>query len=229
MLHTLIGRYESGGKLRIRPCIKIPCLWIKEYSHPIRVFGGVLFALALATGLVWIAGKDVEPVAFVLSLLSSLLFAFPSIAEYLYPDRKPVKQMSYDELLAFIPTTNYKDDWQGLSTNEASEFFLKEDPRLRLRARYSEDGIHTRDYREKWANCFLHPDASSYWHELYYDGAFIHRTILVSVDGASALLPAPDVNSNKVHDYEYAVAKIHDVSGSVDNYLERSGLQRADS
>ena len=221
--------YESGGKLRVRPYIKISCLWIKEYSHPIRVFGGILFILALVTGLVWIAGKDVEPVAFVLSLLSSLSFTFPSIAEYLYPDRKPVKQMSYDELLAFIPTTNYKDDWKGLSTHEASEFFLKEDPRLRFRTRYSEDGIQARDFREEWANCFLHPRATSYWHELYYDGSFIHRTILVSVDDGNALLPAPDVYSNKVHDFEYAVAKIHDVLGSVDIYLGKSGLQRADS
>ena len=215
--------------MRVRPYIKISCLWIKEYSHPIRVFGGILFILALVTGLVWIAGKDVEPVAFVLSLLSSLSFTFPSIAEYLYPDRKPVKQMSYDELLAFIPTTNYKDDWKGLSTHEASEFFLKEDPRLRFRTRYSEDGIQAMDFREEWANYFLHPRATSYWHELYYDGAFIHRTILVSVDDGNALLPAPDVYSNKVHDFEYAVAKIHDVLGSVDIYLGKSGLQRADS
>ena len=40
--------------------IKI-ALWIKEYAHALRVVAGMFFVLALVTGVVWIAGKDVEP------------------------------------------------------------------------------------------------------------------------------------------------------------------------
>ncbi|WP_160064338.1 hypothetical protein [Psychromonas sp. L1A2] len=205
------------------------CIWVKEFSHPIRVFGVIFFALALITGVIWSLGNEVEPIAFVLSLMSSLCFASPAAAEYLVPNRKPVKQMTYDELLIFIPTTDYKNDWKGLSSVEASEYFLKEDPRLRFRTRYSEDGIQARDFREPWANCYLHPHATSYWHELYYDGAFIHRTILISVDDGKSLLPAPDIDSGMVRDFEYSVAKIHDVLNNVDSYLEKSGLHRIDS
>ena len=205
------------------------CIWIKEFSHPIRVFGGIFFVLALITGFIWSLGKEVEPIAFVLSLISSLFFASPTVAEYLVPNRKPVKEMAYDELLAFIPTTDYKNDWKGLSSVEASEYFLKEDPRLRFRTRYSKDGIQARDFKEHWANCHLHPHATSYWHELYYEGSFIHRTILVSVDDGKSLLPAPDIDSGMVRNFEYSVAKIHDVLNSVDSYLEKSGLHRINS
>jgi hypothetical protein len=48
-------------------------LWIKEYAHALRVVGGVFFVFALITGLIWILGKDVEPIAYVFGLISSLL------------------------------------------------------------------------------------------------------------------------------------------------------------
>ncbi len=54
--------------------IKI-ALWIKEYAHALRVVAGMFFVLALVTGVVWIAGKDVEPIAYVFGLVSSFLFA----------------------------------------------------------------------------------------------------------------------------------------------------------
>jgi hypothetical protein len=45
-------------------------LWIKAYKHALRVFGGIFFGLALISGLFWMAGKEIEPLAFVLGLLS---------------------------------------------------------------------------------------------------------------------------------------------------------------
>jgi hypothetical protein len=202
----------------------LTAIWIKKYSHPIRVFGGVFFLLALVAGLFWMTGKEIEPLAFVLGLLSSAFFAAPSVAEYIAPNRKPIRDMTFDEILEFIPTTDAKNDWYGISKDWSSEMFLKEDPRLRFRARFDEDGTQNEDFKEPWANC--HPDshATGYWYDLYYDGAFIDRIILVSVDGGRASLPTPDFKTGKVKLYNYRVAQIHDTINTLDDYMKRSKL-----
>ena len=199
-------------------------VWIKEYTHALRVIAGIFFVLALITGLIWIAGKDVEPVAYVFGLLSSLLFASPSIAEYILPNRKPVRHMDYDEILSFIKTTNAKEDWKFIKTNWAEEAFLKEDPRLRIRVRWDEEGIHVKDFKEPWANKHPDPMANSYWYDLSYDGALIERFILVSVDGARAELPLPDRNTLEVEPLIYKVAEIFDELNTLEEYMRRSGL-----
>lgn len=204
---------------------KRSALWIKEYAHPLRVIGGGFFILALMAGLFWIAGNEIEPIAFLLGLLSSLFLASPSIAEYILPERKPIKDMTFEEILDFIPTTNAKNDWKGISKDWSSEMFLKEDPRLRFRAKFIDDGVQNENFIEQWANC--HPDSSAtgYWYELYYDGAFLDRIILVAVDGARASLPPPDFKSKKIKLYNYRVAQIHDTLDNLDEYIERSKLE----
>lgn len=205
--------------------LKLSCLWVKEYKHVLRVIGGIFFSLALLAGLFWIGGKDIESIAYVLGLLSSLFLASPSIAEYFLPERKPVKNMTFEEILDFIPTTDAKNDWHGISTDWISERFLKEDPRLRFRAKYIDEGIQNDDFKEYWANC--HPDsrATGYWYDLYYDGAFLDRIILVSVDGGRARLPPPEHSTGRVSLYNYHVAKIHDTLETLDKYLQRSRLE----
>lgn len=199
-------------------------LWIKEYKHPLRVIGGIFFFLSLIAGIFWVSGREVEAIAFLLGLFSSLFFAAPSIAEYISPDRKPIRHMSFEEILCFIPTTNPKNDWHGISSDWSSEYFLKEDPRLRFRAKFTDDGVQNDDFKEEWANC--HPDthAVGYWHDLYYDGAFINRIILVAVDGARAMLPVPDYRTKKIKEFDYRVAQIHDLLGTLDDYIRRSKL-----
>ncbi len=205
--------------------IEPTCLWIKTYRHALRVVGGIFFAAAILSGLVWMAGFDVEPIAFLFGLLSSLFLASPSIAEYFLPDRKPVSEMTFEEILEFIPTTDPKTDWHGISRVWASERFLKEDPRLRFRAKFIDDGIQNDNFIEDWANKFPDPKAVGYWYELYYDGAFLDRTILVSVDGARADLPTPNWQTKLVSKYDYQVAKIHDTLGMLEQYIELSGIQ----
>lgn len=209
----------------VRPYMDKMALWIKEYRHPLRVLGGIFFALALIAGMFWIGGMDIEPVAFILGLLSSLFLASPSIAEYLLPDRKPVKEMTFDEILDFIPTTDPESDWYGISRDWSSERFLKEDPRLRFRAKFDDNGIQCEDFKEDWANCHPNTKATGYWYDLYYDGAFLDRTILVSVDGGRAMLPPPDFKSGKINFYNYRVAQIHDSTSSLDEYIQRSSLE----
>lgn len=192
-------------------------IWVKKYSHALRVIAGIFFALALFTGLIWIVGKDVEPVAYVFGLISSLLFASPSIAEYILPNRKPVRHMDYDEILSFIKTTDAKTNW-------SEEAFLKEDPRLRIRVRWDDEGVHVKDFNEPWANKHPDPKADSYWYNLSYDGALIDRFILVSVDGARAELPLPDPNTLKVEPLIYKIAEVFDTLNTLKEYMRKSGL-----
>lgn len=180
--------------------------------------------LALFTGVVWIVGKDVEPIAYVFGLISSLLFACPSIAEYIVPNRKPVRHMGYDEILEFIKTTDGKADWIWIQTNWAEEAFLKEDPRLRIRVRWDDEGVHIKGFVEPWANKYPDPTANSYWYDLTFDGALIERFILVSVDGARAELPLPDRCTLQVEPLDYKVAQIFDGLNTLDEYMRRSGL-----
>lgn len=200
-------------------------LWVKEYKHPLRVIGGIFFVLAIIAGLIWALGKEIEPIAFLLGMLSSLFLASPSVAEFLAPDRKPVRHMTYQELLDFILTTDAKEDWHGVSTSISSEYFLKEDPRLRFKARHTEEGVQNDDFREPWAN--RHPDqhAAGYWYELYFDGDFIERFILVAIDGARAMLPPPDFRTKKIEPLSYRVAEIFDVCNTLDEYIQRSKLE----
>lgn len=205
--------------------IKEIALWVKEYKHPLRVIGGGFFVLALLAGLIWALGSDIEPIAFLLGMLSSLFLASPSIAEFFVPDRKPVRHMNYQELLDFIITTNGREDWHGVSTSISSEYFLKEDPRLRLKAIHTEEGIQNDDFRESWANRHPNQHAVGYWHNLYFDGNFIERFILVAVDGARAMLPPPDLKTKKIEPLNYRVAEIFDVCDTLDQYIQRSKLE----
>jgi hypothetical protein len=204
-------------------------LWIKEYSHVLRVIGGLFFALTLITGFIWIAGYQIEPVVFTLSIFSSLFLASPSIAMYFLPDRKPVRDMVFEEILSFIPTTDSENDWYGVTRNWSSERFLKEDPRLRFRAKFTEDGVQAEDFQDEWANCHPNPHARGYWYDLYYDGAFLDRIILVAVDGGNSSIPCPDFKTGKIRKFDHHVAKIFDTLQNVDEYIRRSGLEVEDT
>lgn len=206
---------------KVQEFLKPLWIWIKQYRHPLRMFGGVFFVLALLAGIFWIAGKDIEPIAFTFGLFSSFFLASPSIAEYFLPERKPVREMSFEEILEFIPTTDSESDWNGISREWSSERFLREDPRLRFRAKYTDDGVQRKDYIEEWANKFPDKRATSYWYDLFYDGAFLDRFILVSVDGAKADIPPPDLGNMSITRLAYQVAKIHDTLDNLDEYLAR--------
>ena len=132
--------------------------------------------------------------------------------------------MSYDEILNFITPSNAKLDWKWLETNWAEEAFLKEDPRLRIRVSYDEDGIVVKDFSESWATTFSNSTASSYWFDLSYEGALIERFILVSVDDGRAKLPMPDPGTREADPLNYKVAQIFDEHNTLDEYMGRAGL-----
>jgi len=197
---------------------------IKRNEHPIREVALVFFILALFTGLVWLTGKDVEPIAFVLGSICTLLYVSPRLARYVQPDRKPVRYMSYDEILDFIALSDAKHDWKWIETNWSEEAFLKEDPRLRITVRYDDAGIHNKDYTETWMNAFAKPEASSHWSDLSYDGALIDRFVLIPVDEGKAELPMPEPGTLEIDPLNFKVAQIFDQHNTLDAYMARAGL-----
>ena len=206
--------------------IKQIAIFIKEYSKIFPFLGTIVFILTIFIAFIWISGKDAEPYAFTLSLVSTLLFALPHAAEYCVPNRKPIRHMNFKEILDFITDTNAKDDWKVIATNWTQEAFLKEDPRLRLRIRFDDEGIHNENFIAHWANNHPDPNATSYWCNLTYDGALIDRYILVDVDGGRALLPLPNRNSLHVQNLPYKISEIFDNLGTLQEYMSRSGLSR---
>ena len=77
-----------------------------------------------------------------------------------------------------------------------------------------------------WFQANRHPDkhAIGYWYDLLYDGAFIDRQILVSVDGGRALIPPPKPGTTEISVWNYHFAKIHDTLDLLDEHIRRSGL-----
>jgi hypothetical protein len=106
--------------------VKEFALWVKSNAEAINVFAAVFLGLTFVSGLAWMLDAEIEPVAFVLGLCSSSLFGLPHLAEFILPTRKPVRDMTHDELLQLIKDSDSKKDWKGLSNNWMSEVFLKE-------------------------------------------------------------------------------------------------------
>ncbi len=203
-------------------------VWVKTNEHSLRETGLIFFALALFMGVVWITGKDVEPIVFTLGSICTLLFTSPVIARYALPDRKPVRHMSYDEILNFITASDANLDWKWIKTNWAQEAFLKEDPRLRIRVRSDEAGIRDKDFSAPWMAAFSDATATSYWFDLSYDSALIDRFTLVFVDGGNAELPVPDATTLEVDPLDYKVAQIFDENNTLQEYMAKAGLRVTD-
>jgi len=199
-------------------------VWIKKNEHTLREIALIFFALTLFMGVVWITGKDVEPIVFTFVSISTLLFTSPAIARYAFPDRQPVRHMNYDEILDFITASDAKLDWKWIKTNWAQEAFLKEDPRLRIRVRSDDVGICDKDFNAPWVATLSDLAATSYWFDLSYDGALIDRFTLVFVDGGKAELPVPDPATLEVAALDHKVAQIFDDNNTLDNYMIRAGL-----
>ena len=203
-------------------------LYIKAQSGMMDVIGGIFLAIALFLAVLWALGNELEPVVTTLSIISSIFFALPPLARRLYPDRKLVKEMTYGEIVDFIPSTDAKKDWVYASyKNWIGERFLKEDPRLRIRIKYRGSGVQCKDFKEKWANDWLHPAATGYWCDVYYDGNIIDRLVLVAVDEGNCLLPAPFNETMDVSPLSYACAEAFDSLDNFTEYFKKSGLKRS--
>jgi hypothetical protein len=200
--------------------------WLKEQAHAVRVIGGLLLGFALLLGLIWMFGVDLDAAAFFFSVLASVFFALPSVAEYILPSRKPVRHMSYEELLGLLDATE-PDEWKVIHTNWAGEAFFIEDPRLRFRVRHDEAGEHSEDFRDDWVDkCPRHTGQStpSYWYDYFHDGNLIERFVMVHVDGNRAVMPMPDTGTLEVPNRRFRVARIFDRNDKLFEYMKITGL-----
>lgn len=124
------------------------------------------------------------------------------------------------------------EDWERVSLDMSNIRVNKRDVNLRLAMHITSEGTQCENFTEAWANRHPDPNATGYWCEILYGSTLVARTILVSVDGARALLPVPRQrdsagNISEILMYDYRIAQIFDTLGTLDEYIRRSNLSVA--
>lgn len=120
-----------------------------------------------------------------------------------------------------ILATSSQDEW--IVDDESGSFTYKNDLNLRIERA---DFDTYRSFNEPWAT--NHPDSSAKAEDftVKYGASFVDKHTLVSVDGHRATLPMPEsASSEYVSKEDVNFAKIVDIGGRVDEYLERSKLK----
>ena len=118
-----------------------------------------------------------------------------------------------------------QDDW--IVDDESGSFTYKDDLNLHIqRADYSS----FREFNEPWATSHPDPKAVAVEYVVKYGSSFVDKHTLVSVDGHRAKLPMPkSISDLRVDASDVNFAKIVNIGGRVDEYLERSQLKVDDS
>lgn len=86
-----------------------------------------------------------------------------------------------------------------------------------------------RDLREKWANAFPVPRASSHFADAFYNGALVYRSLYVVADGGRIKLPKPPLSPEMLEvpvDYSRFVHLLNRLEGQIgyEDYFQRAGL-----
>lgn len=135
---------------------------------------------------------------------------------------------SREDIFKVIMASDSRDDWVRNEIEHLSKgcTYYRKNVNLRFEIDYTENGTHREDFKEIWANKHPDPSASSYWCTLFYGATIIETFIFVYVDGSRAMLPLPtsciDLTVKPLY---YKIAKIHDPSSKVEEYMIRSGLK----
>jgi hypothetical protein len=129
--------------------------------------------------------------------------------------------MTYDQLLTTIRSTSPADwvynDEQGVHT-------LRADLNVRIQRRRDDDAAEE-SFNEPWATGHPDPSASKMFYDIYYGSSLVDSFMLVSVDGHRADLPLPDPQTKKtIARKDYELARAVDFMGTLDQYIQRSGL-----
>lgn len=137
------------------------------------------------------------------------------------------KPLRHAEILDLVQRSDPVADWQRTLAGEVGEkqtFSYRKDPRIHIQMNHE---VQREDFREPWANMFLHPKATGYYCWLYFESVLICEFILVAVDGGRALLPAPSTSDGRVSPLSYQVAQIVGDPSALDEYFAHSGLEMA--
>lgn len=133
-------------------------------------------------------------------------------------ETEPIPIMDYNKVENILATSK-KEDW--ISNDELGTFTYKKD--LNLHINRSPDD---REFNEPWAKNFPDKNARAVDYKVFYNNSFVDEKMLISVDGARAVLPlpkSPDVLTVKKENVNFA--SIVDTGNQFSNYMERSGLK----
>lgn len=127
--------------------------------------------------------------------------------------------MKLEQVKRILSESN-QDDW--IIDDESGSFTYKDDLNLHIeRATYET----YRDFNEAWATSHPDPKAVAVEYTVKYGSSFVDKKTLVSVDGHRATLPMPKSATDlHVKKSDVNFAKIVDVGGNVDEYLNRARL-----
>ena len=132
--------------------------------------------------------------------------------------------MTYEKLFEIIRSSNPSDwryaDEQGVHT-------YRPDLNIRIQRR-TEEGATGQSFNEPWAIHHPDPRARLGFFDIYYGSSLVDTFALVSVDGNRADLPLPDPKTKVVGRKDYELARAVYVLGTLDEYIQRSGLTVAE-
>lgn len=131
--------------------------------------------------------------------------------------------MKLDDVKEILANSS-QEDW--IVDDESGSFTYKKDLNLHIdRADYES----YREFNEPWATSHPDKNAVAVEYTIKYGSSFVDKKMLVSVDGHRASLPLPNsMNDLRAKASDVNFAKIVDVGGRVDEYLERSRIKVED-
>ena len=131
--------------------------------------------------------------------------------------------MQLDTIVQTIRTSE-PSDWQIEHRGETQVAFYINDVNLRIETTLDGPDIQAKPFVESWATSHADKNATGYFFNIYYGQTLVAREILVSVDGARALIPLPDQHAKTISEYQYKIGQIYANHGSLDDYMGRCGI-----
>lgn len=206
---------------------------VKFAVTTLNALGFICTPATLVLAILWSLQpeKNYEPITVALGSLSVIFFGAAQVIQRKFEPQvkqeKKFDELSTDELLQVIKESS-PDDWDLNFSQDAEIAVFKKNLSLRIETRHTENFVHNDDFREKWANGFPDPHATSYYYHLYFGATRLKEFIFVSVDGGRALLPLPkSAKELNVEPIRYKIAVIFDQFGTCDEYMRMAGLYLA--
>ncbi len=162
------------------------------------------------------------------ALILALSNAIKLILENETKSPKSIREMTTsptrDNIFRVILESDPTDDWNVSQIGNVQTSIFKHNVNLRIQVNYDDVGVHAKNFHETWATKHADKHATSYYCDIYYGDSLIEQKVVVNVDGGRAILPLPEINTNRYTLLDYKIAKVADKSSRIDEYIKRSGL-----
>ncbi|MDA7982889.1 MAG: hypothetical protein MPJ79_01995 [Alphaproteobacteria bacterium] len=125
-----------------------------------------------------------------------------------------------------VASSNPRSDWNVVSKPDREIRYFRGDVNLRFESGH----VCAEEFETEWTKGKFPGPARSDFYNLYYGSTLVYQFVLVSVDGARAILPLPsDLENLIVEPLNYKVAQIYDSLNSLDHYMGVCRLKVADA